>query len=1197
MFWGGWVTATGQKPDAWGEFTHPDPCEQKIYLQRTIATVENYTAGTTNNDSSYGNDQCNATTGTYGFAEAYAYSATQIQTYSTNTGTVSNHYSGSFSHSTSTFDNRTISCDITDQDSRNTSYTETNQYGTVTSSGALDNNGWVETDNSFNCTYYQTYHDYTGLTYSDQWICTTDSGGTNNGVSINELWGDETDTRTVRTFTQNPPFNSPPSTIGSGTTTYTLANEYPTSQMLGEAIATLPTFLPPPDYPDGYPYLFSVQATLFDYRQQCSIDKGRFNFEYDTEVGVTYTVTMAFGVFQIGCDSGFSYREVDVTESIAGDGQRHWEAHDLNPIVQDGFVAYQMDSDGIIMGGGSDLTFIALGSVTLDSTGCSCGTCAASASGAGFGSGSSPSLNDTSLKMNFALGSAQSGQSAGRLSLSANALSPSLFGTQTLGLSAPSNLVAVVTNTSDGSVRQVAAAEGLVDVASLNSYAYQMVFFPTSGIPIGYTTNVIFSTNSLIPQVTWTISNPDTTSASNRLQVVESHGSTPITNLFTWNGGSKQWEADLGNGLSRKNRTIVYDYGISETNRYETNLTINPANNQVVSQTVSKYQLYPWGMPLVQEIVGTGSAARTNSYAYYNTSPGDGSYGHLQAMTNTTGYWETYQYYSSGQLSSKTVAYQNTSLETFYDYTPWTAFGDDPSVHPLKPRTVRDYRHKTFYIYNATSTIIVECPSADDDAPFESPSLCTTNYYYAATDPHATQLKRVDHPDGTMELYTYGSNPANLTNVVLSGQPSSDRSTVVDGTKTISIYGAIGQLLSRQVVDIASGITTAEDIYSSFDANGRPGLITHLDGATDSYTYDCCNLESTTDRNGILTINGYDALKRKTSDVRLLSGSHGITNTYTYDAAGNLLSTLRTGTDGTTTSRTSTAYDSAGRVIFETNALNQVTSYSYAFDSSQHLVTTTTYPDGGVRIEKRNPDGTPYQITGSAVHGVQYDYPGDGIMETKLDASGSTTSEWVRNYVDPLNRPSSTAYAGGASGSISYNGRGQRYEEVGPDGVTTYYGYNARGKQSVVALRTDSSDSTDGVDYSGSDQITAKVEDVIHDSVLGADVRRSRTWVWPTFSANTSNLVSTTEISTDGLKSWQTTWHNGSAITSSSVTAYNYGASTCAITNIAPDNSYTVAPVSIRPTAVEHPLRFRRPSDRPDHLYLQRPFCPARQPH
>ena len=56
--------------------------------------------------------------------------------------------------------------------------------------------------------------------------------------------------------------------------------------------------------------------------------------------------------------------------------------------------------------------------------------------------------------------------------------------------------------------------------------------------------------------------------------------------------------------------------------------------------------------------------------------------------------------------------------------------------------------------------------------------------------------------------------------------------------------------------------------------------------------------------------------------------------------------------------------------------------------------------------------------------------------------------------------------------------------------------------------------------------ITRTVADVTTDN--GVNVQRSRTYVWSTDNSSSSNLVSQSESSTDGLRSWQTQYRDAS---------------------------------------------------------------------
>ncbi len=71
----------------------------------------------------------------------------------------------------------------------------------------------------------------------------------------------------------------------------------------------------------------------------------------------------------------------------------------------------------------------------------------------------------------------------------------------------------------------------------------------------------------------------------------------------------------------------------------------------------------------------------------------------------------------------------------------------------------------------------------------------------------------------------------------------------------------------------------------------------------------------------------------------------------------------------------------------------------------------------------------------------------------------------------------------------------------------------------------------------------------------GVNVNRSRTFVWST-SSNSSNLLSTVETSTDGLKQQTIVWNNGVGLTNFSQTVYGSSGYRY-VTNTAPDGSFS----------------------------------------
>ena len=322
-----------------------------------------------------------------------------------------------------------------------------------------------------------------------------------------------------------------------------------------------------------------------------------------------------------------------------------------------------------------------------------------------------------------------------------------------------------------------------------------------------------------------------------------------------------------------------------------------------------------------------------------------------------------------------------------------------------------------------------------------------------------------------------------------------------------------------------------------------------LDGTTESMQYACCGLDNATDRDGVTTFYTYDAMKRLVATSRL-----NITTTTVLDSAGRTVATVRTGTDASQITLSQAQYDLSGRLTTETNALNGVTSYSYSSDpTTGALIRTVTNPDGGTRTEAYYVDGSMKEISGTAVHAVEYQYgvDSDGLYSSEIKiASDGSTNEWVKTSTDLLGHSYKTLYPDGAFSQSYFNNQGQLWREVDPDNVTSLSVFNGKGEvaYSIAAL---SSTALSISDYptllsdltsllSGTDRITASISDVTTDH--SANVRRTRTWTWDTLNANSSNLISVAESSTDGLRSWQTQYRDASTpVTSSAQTVYSTG--------------------------------------------------------
>ncbi len=279
----------------------------------------------------------------------------------------------------------------------------------------------------------------------------------------------------------------------------------------------------------------------------------------------------------------------------------------------------------------------------------------------------------------------------------------------------------------------------------------------------------------------------------------------------------------------------------------------------------------------------------------------------------------------------------------------------------------------------------------------------------------------------------------------------------------------------------------------------------------------------------------------------------GITTEYTYDAEGRTIATLRNGV-----MISSNAYDVAGRLISSTDAMGNTTTYAETRNASNETVKTTTYPNGTTRIETYFQDGQLKSVTGTAVHGVRYEYgveQDDGVYrrytkEIKLNTDGSDSLEWTKTYFDMIDRPYKTVYADGSYSQSFYNNKGQLWKQRDPDGIVTLFAYNDRGELETTAIDMDHNDT---IDYAGSDRIVRSQNSVTNIAVI---VRlRTTTTEWTTNGSSATLTTSIVDTSASGLQRWQIAY----GLTNSTTTTYDRANARTTTKATAPDGSFTVS--------------------------------------
>lgn len=762
-------------------------------------------------------------------------------------------------------------------------------------------------------------------------------------------------------------------------------------------------------------------------------------------------------------------------------------------------------------------------------------------------------LGVSSVDISIGAGRAEFGKSAGRFQIKAESPSAALSTPQFLNYyigGVDTNQVVVLKPS--GFVRQVFTPQSLANVVSNSPTQYKIEFYEPGTYSTQPTNGGLYSFGGS-PAKVWTITNPDSP-AINHLNITESVSGKTNVYDYVWDASVGGWELTSGGGTRKEKRWSITN-GVVRT---EIHLIRDGANN-IKFQETNTFQTFAWGEELVQNTVGTGANALVTQYSYYTNATDTANYSRLQRMVSPTGKWEQYTYNSAGRVTSTARQVQDnaipansaqfwsnevtTNLYYLDGFESVTYLNSQLTEHTL---TLYDTEER-----GQTDTYRETIPGG-----FSNQNYLLENRWVYLTPPSIGEPRAVWHEDGTWTFYRYvvSLNGGFRTNTVETGQAAANdpSSYVVDGTRTITVTDKGGNRVSEMVYDVASGLLVSLAVATSTDAYGRALSVQFLDNTTEVYSYNCCGLESFTDREGVTTTYERDYLNRKTFEFR-----DGIGTRYQYDAAGNLERTTRIGTDSSEIILNFSTFDTARRLISSTappngSGSNRTTTVSYSFDGSSHPVKTTTFPDSGTQIETSYLDGRRLSVAGTAAFPRKFEYSIDSInkfaKEIQLGRSGEET-EWTKTYTDIAGRDYLTVEADGATNRMFFNGSGQMIRQVDADGNIYRYSYNGRGEREYSGIDFDRNGAFSSTT---TDRVRRSLKDVVIN--YGTTVLRTRIYVWPTNNNGNSVLIQTEEASADGLRKWVTSFGR----TNQTITTFAGGGSKT-VTSIAADGSFTVS--------------------------------------
>jgi len=410
---------------------------------------------------------------------------------------------------------------------------------------------------------------------------------------------------------------------------------------------------------------------------------------------------------------------------------------------------------------------------------------------------------------------------------------------------------------------------------------------------------------------------------------------------------------------------------------------------------------------------------QTTSYSYYLTDSATAKHGDLKTVTDALGHVTTVASYDGAGRITRTID-PNSSV-TDYTYTPrgWLAsrtvrFNPDGSADTFDDATTKI----TYTAYGAVQTV------TDADG-------VQTTYGYDA----AHRLTTITDALGNTIQYTLdASGNRKQEQTFASGSTTPSRTL----TRT---YNTLGQLtkvidgLNQTIFDASAG--------SSYDGNGNLLQSSDANGIVHQQSYDALNrlvqridnlngtdaatkntttiqhwdaldrLTQVTDPSSLVTTYGYDGLSNPISQSSPDTG----TSHASFDAAGNMLS--RTDAKGITVSH---SYDALDRRLSDSYA-DSTLNASYHYDDPESVVSCSAVSSPA------NPIGHLTRIVESTVTTTWcYDRNDHLALQTQLTAGHTDPTEFI------------------------ISGAGRVQGRIAPDNVGAFYQYDSAGRATTVTI-------------------------------------------------------------------------------------------------------------------------------------------------
>ena len=515
-----------------------------------------------------------------------------------------------------------------------------------------------------------------------------------------------------------------------------------------------------------------------------------------------------------------------------------------------------------------------------------------------------------------------------------------------------------------------------------------------------------------------------------------------------------------GDGEERTVRTIERNaLPDSKWERLETVQGINEETPASCTRTVKKYTDGGWLTISRTEGYKT-PLARTTLYTYNDQF-------RVSLELKPNGGYTRYEYDEQGRVVLQA--------------SPWAGGGEKGTRTTYADLRFNDFRPatetKVIIAEDGTETELGKRIYTYEDSPQVSRTTVTETalgsdqvhtsveetYGEMAEYPYARGRRKMSQGiDGVQTVYNYeaASEYGALHKVTATVQANG---TIVPGqsTRNVEYIAENGTTRKEQYVHTGKDWSLVSSEDYEYDDEQRLVKTTKGNGRTSTTEWMCCGPLRETDEDGITTSYGYNSAKQLMETIRVATETTPETITsYTKDAADRTIATRRDVGAMTTVERTE--YDELGRVVSSTDMLGRATRTEYSEDG---LTTTVTTPAGATLITKKYYDGTILWQGGTGQREVEtrLELSEEGILTTTL-SKGVVLSRILKNGFGQTVRQEQPNTRGGFIVTRNfYNDKGQSVRSQTEDLAPTLTDYNELGqavKQTVLLDELHPNDTT-----------------------------------------------------------------------------------------------------------------------------------------